>query len=340
MKEILRKVPRLIALFLLTTVAVFAPLNALAESQTANTDIVVDYRPTPKPTPRPTARPTARPTPKPTAKPRPTATPKPKPTARPTPKPTATPRPTIAPTADPTTAPTETPTDDPYIDIPTYDPSQDPTLTAEPTPQFALSNGHSLTPGGNASLVDDLRDGERDFITVQTRSGEYFYIIIDHTQNGNNVYFLNMVDTQDLLALLDDDTKSKLGCICNDKCTAGHVNEYCPVCSVDISECQGRDITTPTAAPEQNNGSVAEPTSLTEPTTAAEKSAPTIMSYLSLGGIVLVIAGAIAYYFIRKRKGSSSKEQSDESAYIDDDDDEDYGADFLPNADDKDEDLV
>ena len=213
-------------------------------------------------------------------------------------------------------------------------------LTAEPTPQFDPSDGHSLTPGGNAGLVDDMHDGERDFITVQTRSGDYFYIIIDHTREGNNVYFLNMVDVQDLLSLLDEKTIEQIGCICNDKCTAGHVNEYCPVCKDEISECQGRDIISPTAAPEQNNG-ITEPTLPAEPAdTHTEKSAPTIKSYISLGVIVLIIAGAVAYYFIRKRKGSSSKEGSDDGAYIDYDDDEDYGAEFLPETDDTDEDLV
>ena len=226
---------------------------------------------------------------------------------------------------------TAEPTEDPYIDIPTYNPDMDPTVTA--TPDFDIPDGHSITPGGNAGLVDDLRDGERDFITVQTRSGEYFYIIIDHTQNGNNVYFLNMVDTQDLLALLDDDTKSKLGCICIDKCSAGHVNENCPVCSLNMAECQGKDITT-TSAP-QGSSSASNPSGSSNepaPDNGTEKEAPTAKNYLSLALIVLAIGGAVAFYFIKKRK-SSGKQNSSDDDYEDEDDEEDYGEEFDPSSD-------
>jgi len=66
----------------------------------------------------------------------------------------------------------------------------------------------TLTPDGNMNLIDDVRVGEVDekqFITVTTRNGNYFYIIIDRAGSSENVYFLNMVDELDLLALLEDD---------------------------------------------------------------------------------------------------------------------------------------
>lgn len=67
-----------------------------------------------------------------------------------------------------------------------------------------------LTPDGNLTLVDDI-DGEqsedKQFITVVTKNGNYFYIIIDRAGDKENVYFLNMVDEADLLALIEDDKK-------------------------------------------------------------------------------------------------------------------------------------
>ena len=64
-----------------------------------------------------------------------------------------------------------------------------------------------LTPDGNMNLVDDMvTSSGKQFITVTTRDGNYFYIIIDRDDNGNQtVYFLNQVDEADLLSLLDED---------------------------------------------------------------------------------------------------------------------------------------
>jgi len=76
-------------------------------------------------------------------------------------------------------------------------------VTPDPRPE-----PRTLTPDGNMNLVDDVRVDtieEKQFITVTTRNGNYFYIIIDRAGNSENVYFLNMVDELDLLALLDDD---------------------------------------------------------------------------------------------------------------------------------------
>ena len=68
-----------------------------------------------------------------------------------------------------------------------------------------------LTPEGNLTVGDDYQttfsDGTaQQFITLVSKSGAYFYLIIDRAADGDQTaHFLNMVDEADLLALMDEE---------------------------------------------------------------------------------------------------------------------------------------
>lgn len=82
----------------------------------------------------------------------------------------------------------------------TPEPEPTPEATAQPDPI-------RITPDGNLTLVDDIQGEQaedKQFITVVTKGGNYFYIIIDRAGDKENVYFLNLVDEADLLALIED----------------------------------------------------------------------------------------------------------------------------------------
>lgn len=73
--------------------------------------------------------------------------------------------------------------------------------------ETVIEDNRTLTPKGNAQLVDDVTDNENlQFITVTARDGSVFYFVIDKGANSENVYFLNIVDESDLAALVEDYT--------------------------------------------------------------------------------------------------------------------------------------
>ncbi len=76
---------------------------------------------------------------------------------------------------------------------------------AEAETSAQSGNSEALTPDGNLTLVDDKESGDKEFITVQTKDGNTFYLIIDHASDEDSVYFLNLVDEEDLLAMIDDE---------------------------------------------------------------------------------------------------------------------------------------
>ena len=160
---------------------------------------------------------------------------------------------------------------------------------AEDTPSGTDTEG-TLTPDGNATLIDNFYGENKELITVTTKDGSYFYILIDRASDGeNNVYFLNKVDAADLAALTEDgggklttiDPAAEAECTCTEKCAAGAVNADCAVCQNDRTKCEGKEV------------KETEPPAATEP----EEESANPMGLIALGVIVVLAVGGAIYYF-------------------------------------------
>ena len=137
--------------------------------------------------------------------------------------------------------------------------SLDPDKLSDLFERLMGGGGAALTPDGNLSLIDDIGGSTRSgkqFITVETKNGNVFYLIIDRDDEGEEtVHFLNQVDEADLLTLMGDDApaaETPAVCNCKEKCVAGAVNTNCPVCKNNLSGCSGKEVVAePEPEPEQ-----------------------------------------------------------------------------------------
>lgn len=169
----------------------------------------------------------------------------------------------------------------------------------------------ALTPDGNLTLVDDYGENYADgsgkqFITLVTKSGNTFYLIIDRDDEGEQtVHFLNLVDEADLLALMDEDEAAKY-------------TQQEPVVEPPAE----------TQEPDEGDG---------EDKPDEEKPAAKVNPLPVLILVVALLGGGGFFAYTKFFKGGGKKEQAkpDPDADYTDEDEEDYG---LPEADDLGED--
>lgn len=175
------------------------------------------------------------------------------------------------------------------------------------------SSNQGLTPKGNLTLVDDygVRNGEgQQFITLVTKSGNYFYLIIDRNEKGEEtVHFLNLVDESDLLALMDDDSAS----------------DYQAQLAAEQAAKEAAEQAAAEAAAARE-----DETEKTESESGKEKKGSNILPILFI--FLLIAAGGGGWFFIQVKKKKQNEHAPDPDAYYADDEEETEYTDVLEST--------
>lgn len=77
-----------------------------------------------------------------------------------------------------------------------------PSPQLDPPQEIPVRPANPFTPDGHASVLDNAsNDDEKEFFTFTTPAGNVFFLVVDRQRGSDNVYFLNDVTEQDLIAL-------------------------------------------------------------------------------------------------------------------------------------------
>lgn len=88
----------------------------------------------------------------------------------------------------------------------TEEPSNEEGTEQEKKPEKV--QGTTFSVPGNGQLVDDLTDDEsKQFLTIQTKNGNTFFMVLDRSNNTENVYMLSMIDESDLAEFIEKTEK-------------------------------------------------------------------------------------------------------------------------------------
>ena len=184
--------------------------------------------------------------------------------------------------------------------------AEQPVLTSTTDEEDAVTvtdeESGALTPEGNLTMVDDYHTSYSDgsgqqFITLVSKSGNTFYLVIDRNDKGENtVHFMNLVDEADLLSLMEDEDADAYTA---EKEAAAQAEQERKQAEEDAKK-----------AAEEAAASGSEQTGGNKVT----KYAATFLGVLALAG--LVAGGGIYTFMKQKQKKQAEKEALDPDAKL------------------------
>ena len=175
-----------------------------------------------------------------------------------------------------------------------------------PEPEPVPADPEGLTPDGNLTLVDDLGPVTgvgQQFLTMVSKNGNYFYMVIDRNDKGEeNVHLLNLVDERDLMDLMAKDDKGT----------------YEAITEAEKAAAQAEKEAAEKAAAEAKEKEKAE----------KESKKPGNMASLLLLPVILAAAGGAWFFLQTKKKKKETASPDPDAGYEEDEDDneEDYAA--------------
>ena len=174
--------------------------------------------------------------------------------------------------------------------------------SAQPTESSVQDSPRPFTPDGTGTVMDNAHDGDgKEFFTIGTEAGDVFYLIVDRQRNADNVYLLNAVTEEDLMALAEKNGR-------------------------EIAPGNSGMGATPTPEPTgEPDGQNPLPTDASEP--EAEPPAKSDASMYILIAIAVIGVGGAGYYFKivkGKKNADDDEEYEDDYGYDDEQDDDGY----------------